>query len=133
MTKTTNNRENSKINIITIVLIILIFGPILDYFYHLSMFSRDAAPDRDRIIANTILFLIYSLSAFLFMKKKFWARWISFSLYFVWFIVALIMIDQKRNISSLISYLEVIIRLSILIVLLKSTSWIKNYRTNKSL
>jgi len=126
-----NNEINSKVTLITVILILLCCGPVLDLFYNLSMFSRDPAPISARIISNIIFFLIYSLSTFLFIKKKYWARWISFSLYLFWFIISIFIISHLRHVS-MTNYAEVLIRVSVLIILLKSTSWFDILKPDKS-
>ena len=116
-----------KSNLLLGALLLICTGPFLDYFLHFSMFSRDPAPAQARIISNIAFFIIYSSSTYLVIKKKYWARWISFSLYILFFIVSLLMLTSARTIT-LFSIFEIVIRITILITILKSTSWLKTYR-----
>ena len=117
-----NKDLKNKFLLISSILILLCLGPIFDYFYHFSMFSRDPALDKTRIISNLIFFIIYFSSATLFIKKKYWARWVSFILYLFWTSISIMLIILYRHVS-IINLLEVFVRVIILWILLKSAFW----------
>lgn len=108
------------------LLLILSFGPMLDQFYHVSKFSRDPAPESTRLIMNIIFTLIYLSCFALFQKKMFWSKWISFSLYLLWFLISILVVMEKRAVP--LDYLEIVTRAGILVYMVYSAKWIVKYK-----
>lgn len=116
-------------NINSLLLLLISTGPILDQIFYLSSFSRDPAPESTTLIMNLLFMTLYGASFILFVKKQFWAKWISFSIYTLWTLVALLfLMTQKTNI---VSFLEIVIRISILVYLISSHKWIMTYKRNR--
>lgn len=120
------NKSQIHFNVNSILLLLISTGPILDQIFHLSTFSRDPAPESTVLIMNLIFLSIYGTSFILFIKKHFWAKWISFSIYTLWTIVALLILMELK--PNIVSILELVIRISILSYLINSHKWIMKYK-----
>ena len=135
------NLKHKRVGFIILLLIVAV-GPLLDQFFHVSMFSRDPAPESTRLVANLIFFGIYLVAALMFIKGFYWARWITTLVYTFWFIVAIYVLYLEGRSTPLVSsdqdkieYLmffgEIIIRFIILRKLLISYKWIRELGQKK--
>lgn len=102
------------------VLFLISIGPILDIFFRLSLFSKDPAPEGERVLFDLLFFVVYAASAYLVLKHKYWATWISFTVYTLTTVVCLMIINAHGLMLS--SLLEITVRLSILLFLISKIS-----------
>lgn len=113
--ESTNNLKR-KASIKTIVLLSLIsIGPTIDQLFQFSMFSRDPAPEKATLIANIVISIIYIGALYLYIQKRYWAKWISFSVYLVWFVIAILIYNVIA--FRVIHVVELFVRGTILLLL----------------
>lgn len=124
------NKPNAHFSANVVVLAFLAIGPLLDQLFNLSTFSRDPAPEMTVLFMNLLFCALYSVGLILFVKHYFWGKWISFSIYFLWTLLALLFAVEMR--PNLLIYIEVIVRFSFLIYLISSHKWIMKLKENNN-
>jgi len=130
-----HNKENSSqpanvLEFLPHILFLISSGPILDIFFRLSLFSKDPAPEAIRIFMEIIFFSIYFSSAYLVLKHKYWATWISLSVYSLTTVVCLIIINNYG--LALNSLIEIVLRISILTFILSKMPTILSLKRHKN-